>query len=281
MATDPSPAKPVTPRPRLPRTIGALNLAFGGMFFLCGLGCLRVFGPAIDHYRVDTLDAETAQEWYEGLRKSLVSDLHRREGEAADPAERDKLRARREALEAEHPRIADQIDLPAYNAGLRWLTWFGWAVVITAPVLSLLMFASGLGLLQLRVWARKMGIWVAALQIARLVVLTAISVLLVIPRASPMMETFLASDLGRVWIESKMAAQNANRPMPAAQPQVEPKQLAPTLPAFSTFTAIVLGGLGVIYPAVALAVLSHPSARAACVAAEEAEDEDDAGEAAW
>jgi hypothetical protein len=281
MATDPALAKPVTPRPGLPRAIGMLNLAFGGMFFFCGLRCLSVYGPAIDQYRVDTLDAESAQGWYEGLRTSLVADLRRREDEAADPAERGGLRARREALEAERPRIADQIDLPAYNAGVRWMTWYLWADIITAPVLNLLMFASGMGLLQLRVWARRMGIWVAALKIARLVALTVFSVLVVIPRASPMMESFLASDLGRVWVESKMAAQNANRAVPAPQPEVDPKQLAPTLPGFSKFMAVVMLGLGVIYPAISLAILSHPSARAACDAAEEADGEDDEGEAPW
>jgi hypothetical protein len=280
MPTDPPTANSAKPRPGLPKTIGLLNLAFGGMFFFCGLAFLKEWGPALDQYYPEQLDAVTAQQWYTELRKMLVADLMAQEKDAPTAADRAALRAERLALEAKKPRIADQIDLTAYNLGVRWLTWYLWADIVTAPVLNLLVLASGIGLVQLRDWARRMGIWVAVALIVRQFVLTVFLIFFVIPRAEPMVRPFLESDLGKVWLAANKVVKNPNRPTGTHLKTVDPQEFATVFPGVSTFMALAWLGISVIYPSIALAVLNHPSSRAACVAAEEAEAEAE-DESSW
>lgn len=258
-----SKAAAVSPQPGLLRTIGILNFIFGGLLFACGLNCLGWFGPMLATLQLIRLDPEEAQIHFDNFKRTMIATLRDREASATD-AERTRIKKSRVELEALHPRIGDQLDLKKINRGLRWLTWYLWADVVTGPILNLLMLASGLGLMQLKCWARTMGLWVAAAKLVRLAALTIFLVAMVIPRMSKVADELMASDFGRVLITSALAQQGARQGGDVPVAQIDPKDLVPIMTGMSDIAAVLLLGFGAIYPALTLVVLSRPAARAAC-----------------
>ena len=258
-----SKAAAVSPQPGLLRTIGILNFIFGGLLFACGLNCLGWFGPMLATLQLIRLDPEEAQIHFDNFKRTMIATLRDREASATD-AERTRIKKSRVELEALHPRISDQLDLKKINRGLRWLTWYLWADVVTGPILNLLMLASGIGLMQLKCWARTMGLWVAAAKLVRLAALTIFLVAMVIPRMSKVADELMASDFGRVLITSALAQQGARQGGDVPVAQIDPKDLVPIMTGMSDIAAVLLLGFGAIYPALTLVVLSRPAARAAC-----------------
>ncbi|MBV8075277.1 MAG: hypothetical protein JO284_02720 [Planctomycetaceae bacterium] len=258
-----SKAAAVSPQPGLLRTIGILNFIFGGLLFACGLNCLGWFGPMLATLQLIRLDPEEAQIHFDNFKRTMIVTLRDREASATD-AERTRIKKSRVELEALHPRIGDQLDLKKINRGLRWLTWYLWADVVTGPILNLLMLASGIGLMQLKCWARTMGLWVAAAKLVRLAALTIFLVAMVIPRMSKVADELMASDFGRVLITSALAQQGARQGGDVPVAQIDPKDLVPIMTGMSDIAAVLLLGFGAIYPALTLVVLSRPAARAAC-----------------
>ena len=258
-----SKAAAVSPQPGLLRTIGILNFIFGGLLFACGLNCLGWFGPMLATLQLIRLDPEEAQIHFDNFKRTMIVTLRDREASATD-AERTRIKKSRVELEALHPRIGDQLDLKKINRGLRWLTWYLWADVVTGPILNLLMLASGIGLMQLKCWARTMGLWVAAAKLVRLAALTIFLVAMVIPRMSKVADELMASDFGRVLITSALAQQGARQGGDVPVAQIDPKDLVPIMTGMSDIAAVLMLGFGAIYPALTLVVLSRPAARAAC-----------------
>ncbi|MBV8385056.1 MAG: hypothetical protein JOZ63_20895 [Planctomycetaceae bacterium] len=258
-----SKAAAVSPQPGLLRTIGILNFIFGGLLFACGLNCLGWFGPMLATLQLIRLDPEEAQIHFDNFKRTMIATLRDREASATD-AERTRIKKSRVELEALHPRIGDQLDLKKINRGLRWLTWYLWADVVTGPILNLLMLASGIGLMQLKCWARTMGLWVAAAKLVRLAALTIFLVAMVIPRMSKVADELMASDFGRVLITSALAQQGARQGGDVPVAQIDPKDLVPIMTGMSDIAAVLLLGFGAIYPVLTLVVLSRPAARAAC-----------------
>ena len=259
-----SKAAAVSPQPGLLRTIGILNFIFGGLLFACGLNCLGWFGPMLATLQLIRLDPEEAQIHFDNFKRTMITTLRDWEASTTTVAERTRIKKSRVELEALHPRIGDQLDLKKINRGLRWLTWYLWADVVTGPILNLLMLASGLGLMQLKRWARTMGLWVAAAKLVRLAALTIFLVAMVIPRMSKVADELMASDFGRVLITSALAQQGARQGGDVPVAQIDPKDLVPIMTGMSDIAAVLLLGFGAIYPALTLVVLSRPAARAAC-----------------
>jgi hypothetical protein len=259
-----SKAAAVSPQPGLLRTIGILNFIFGGLLFACGLNCLGRFGPMLATLQLIRLDPEEAQIHFDNFKRTMITTLRDREASATTVAERTRIKKSRVELEALHPRIGDQLDLKKINRGLHWLTWYLWADVVTGPILNLLMLASGLGLMQLKRWARTMGLRVAAAKLVRLAALTIFLVAMVIPRMSGVADELMASDFGRVLIISALAQQGARQGGDVPAAQIDPKDLVPLMRGMSDIAAVLMLGFGAIYPALTLVVLSRPAARAAC-----------------
>src|SRR5215207_2211003 len=100
------------------------------------------------------------------MHKEMLAKLDPRGAAATNAAEKARLARERRDLAARYdPGVERRLDLAAINRDLRWMSWYVWADVSTGPVLNLLMLASGFGLTQLKGWARRLAIWVAALKI--------------------------------------------------------------------------------------------------------------------
>lgn len=265
----------IKPRAELVKTIGMLNLVFGGALFLCGLGCLHPIAPILADFEPFTYETEMTQLVYEQYRGQLITILAEQEKNATDAREKERLKQERLTWEANRTKIVDQLDVKAINRDLYWLPYYLWADVVTAPILNLLMLASGLGLVQLKTWARGMGLWVARLKIIRLVVLALFLLVCVVPPTSRILASMLSTDFAKVAIAIKTAKDGSKAGDVPLKAQFTPDELRPVFRFMGNFYAIALLGVGAVYPSIALIILTRPGARLACELASEAEPEDE------
>jgi hypothetical protein len=273
-ATDSPPSRPAGPRPQpgLLRTIGVLDILFGAVFLLGGLAGLKVTAPVVIHGMPLEIDPPVAQAFFDEIRQQRLNDLHARQREAATEAERDRVRREAATLEAMHPRVADEVDLPRVNANLAWLVRYLKIDLLTGPPLNLLMVIAGIGLMWRRNWARRLGAGTAALKIVRLIALAVFLLGFALPRLSTSLDALLDSQMGRQLITHAITQQRAQLGNVAAGggPPPSPKEVVRMFRDSGMVSAIVFVCVASIYPAIALILLCLPGARAACAGGEAA-----------
>ncbi|AGA26153.1 hypothetical protein [Singulisphaera acidiphila] len=268
----------VAPKPGLPKVIGSLNVAFGFMLFLIGLECLNLIGPSFTQNQPFKLERGDAQSFYDQFRQRQIFELQAREESTTDESKKAALRAERLELTANPQKDIDKhLDLKSINHVLLLLNWYFWADFATAPVLNLLMLASGIGLTQLRIWARKMAIWVALLKIVRILALTFFFTIVVVPQARRAIDGVAHTELGKVIIMKANAAQiKASTGPPAVIYTAE--DFALWMATMAYFCAVFGMILCLIYPAISLVILTRPSVKAACCLDEVSGTEEREGE---
>jgi hypothetical protein len=250
----------------LPKTIGLLNIVFGFVLLLCSAGCLRgAVGVMAGNPRLE-LDPDVTREAAREMRRTFVGELRDRESRASDAAERARLRAERERLEARPESVEGNVDFRRVNLGTRRLAGYLWADVVTAPVLNVLMFASGVGLVRLKRWGLRLGIWVAALKILRLAALGVYLAAFALPAINRGMDEFADTDFAEV-TSAKMREEQRDK-QGGAVPGVQPVALAPgeivkLLKRAGYIGAVVYTCFALVYPTIALLVLTRPAAAAA------------------
>ena len=193
----PSPAG-LEPPTTAHKTIGILNILFGTVLLLTGgvlrsqclfavCACPRSGGHAKAGPGNDEGSGGAAEE-----RDREVDGA----GDGGDDGRREgRYQIRREALEAQPTATIPVVD---YSSTMRdpRILGYGLVDVATGLVLNFVMLIAGIGLLRSRSWARKTGIWVAALKLLRLVVVYGYAIAVVGPvyseKMSAMMEQMAA-----------------------------------------------------------------------------------------
>jgi hypothetical protein len=246
----------VIPTPQGPKTIGILNIVFGSILLLC-IPCAGAYMAVLANLG-SIMEAQTQamQSRLKAVQQQALADLARREGEAKTEPEKAQIRSERQAvLSRPAPPAAPKMDF--LTGAMKDPRVIGHYAVDfgSGMILNVLMLAAGIGLVRLREWGRRMGTWVAGLKIARLLALTASVILVVIPTTTRIMRRDFAE------IE-RQVAQGGAAPAPAAANAAE---LARAVGTMSTVYAVGMLVLGSIYPAITLAVLTRPGARAACL----------------
>jgi hypothetical protein len=262
-----------TPSPlvRVVRTIGFLNLFIGFVLFMFGLRFLNLFGPSLAQNRPFQLEPGDVQNLYGQLRRDLIHSLEVQELATKDPARKARYEQRRRALAARpQPEVERRLNLGAINRDLLWLCWYIWVDVVTGPILNLLMLAAGIGLTQMKSWARRLGLWVATLKIVRLVALTVLLMIFVIPHTSRVFHAISRSDLGEMLI----ASLNNTQALRTGLDQPATPLTRENFVTVQNIVALFFMAAGLIYPAIALAVLTRPGVKTACLLADEAETDD-------
>lgn len=269
---------PVTPKPRLPRVIGSLNVVFGFFLFLQGLDLLHAVGPSFSENDPFKLEKADVQNLYDQLRQRQINELVGLEKSTKDETKQASFRKIRLDLEANHEaNISRHLELKSINHVLLLINWYFWVDFATGPVLNLFMLASGVGLTQLRVWARRMALWVAALKIVRTVILTLIFTLFILPQAKRVVDSVAHTELGRVLIATENVRHlRASIGPPLLQITAENYFLSISLLAATVSIGVMIFSL--IYPVITLIVLNRPGAKAACCLEEVAGTEEHEGE---
>jgi len=248
----------VAPNPSLPKTIGVLNLLFGGALLLCGLGCMSRVLPSLAQGEAIHVDPEEAQMAVDEIKQTEVDDLKKSEQAAKSDAEKARLREERFKLESSHTRVKDQIDFDRLNAALAWIPRCFWAEFISGPILNFLMLISGIGLLRLKRWGRVLGVWVSLLKVIRLVGLAVFLTVYVIPPVMGSIGDFMKTDAGKATL-SKFKRVQGNQPAPAS-----PEEIMDAINVVGPIAVITFTCLGVIYPLITLIVLTRRPAKLAC-----------------
>lgn len=263
--TPESHSEPVTPCPGFLRTIGVLNLAFGGVLLLFGAGCLYTVGPFLLDNTPLQIDPALTQVVINDMRREMVETLALREQSARTAAEKQKLAEARNDLQTVRTDLSGRIDFGRVNANLPWLSRYLWLNLLSGPVLNLLTVVSGVGLIFLSKWGRTLAVWVAVLKIGRLIVLCGLMSFVVVPRLSDVAEQFAGTDFGKAFLRRALDQQDPSTTVigtPAVR--FQPDEMVRILAALGYGFAVMGLALGAIYPTVALIVLTRPAARAAC-----------------
>ena len=261
---DPNPAPPTNAQPGLVKTAGWLSLVLGGVLFLCGGGALNATVGFLRENTPLRIDPTQTQEVVEEVRRQMLFDLRNAEA-GATAADKERLRKTRADLEAKPNALAKTLDFDAVNGDLVWVSRYLWADLATGPLLNLGLIASGVGLVRVREWGRKLGVWVAALKIIRLAVLSGLLAAAVVPAVGRVMTRFAKDELMAAILRGAMDSSVKAGPggaLPAVK--LDPSEIvAVSVSAGYGYAAMSLG-LGSVVPAVVLILLTRDGARAAC-----------------
>ena len=260
MASEPSsgaypPGQPPTSAHKM---IGTLNVLFAGLMLLCG-ACSGVsalmqvaMAPMTEGYQKTMQETINAQAQKEQDKK--IDALKEQEAAATTDEEKAELAAKRQALEDRPPPEIPMADMMAAYRDPRLI---GYVIgdIASGLLLNIFLFISGIGLLAARAWARKMGLWVAALKIVRLVVVYGFAIAVVVPVFSEKMGEMM----------EKMTTQMQQQ-QPAGAPPMP--QIGQTLAAVYGIAmsagAVLMILFGTVYPIIMLWVLTRPKVKAAC-----------------
>ncbi len=251
------------PQPGVLKTIGILNIIFGGALLLCGLACLNITVAPVVRGVPLRIEPKETQAVFDELRNEQIKSLREQEKAAQTDAERERLKKELLEVEAKHPRVEDEIDFAKINAELAWLGTYIRLDVLSGPVLNLMLVVSGIGLVLRQNWARLLALATAALKLVRLVALTALLLGSVIPRVGAALDSLLVTDMGRQVITQAIQRQQAQQGVPPGGPQPSPEEIARGLRGFGTGFAIFVACFGAVYPVIVLILLTRPGARAA------------------
>ena len=255
----------VVPEPGLLKTLGVLNLVFGGLLLLCGLAYLNATAPIVVSQAPLQIEPEMTQAFFDEMRQQRMDDLHARAQSASSDAERTRFSRHRDALASRRTKVEAEIDFPRFNANLVWLARYFRYDALSGPALNALMVVAGVGLMLKKNWARVLGVATAALKLARLATLGAILIVTVVPHLGENLDAILATEMGHEFVAQVMDQQQQNRGGGPVGPPPSPTEIVRLFRSFSTVSAIAFLCLGSIYPLICLILLSRPGARAACV----------------
>ena len=233
-----------------PKVIGTLNIVFASILMLCGacyaaqMAAQTMMAPMME------AQMEQMEETLKAQREQQVQELEAQAETAETEEDAAAIRAEITTLQATPipvmPNMAGMygIDDPrvlAYYAG----------DIITGLVLNLLMLFSGIGLLGLKEWGRKLAIWVAALKVVRLMILCVVVALVVAP--------VFAKAMGDMMDEMMQAV-----PAGGGAPPPGAETIAVMYGTMMTAGAVALLIFGSIYPILQMWLLNGAAVKAAC-----------------
>ena len=237
----------------IPKTIGILNIVFGSLLLLCVI-CLALslamqfaMGPMF------AAQQQQAQQMFAAERQRQLAELQALEQGAANEKEKAGFEAKKKALQAQP--IPKMPDMAKFTQDASFQV-YGITDVVSGLILNILMVVSGAGLVSLKEWGRRLGLWVAAIKIVRLIALNVFFILVVVPN---MTEAFVS--MFQDMVEEMARVAPAGGPVPGA---AEIKQMAAVMGIMYSCIAVGMIILGVIYPVIVLILLSRPHVKAAC-----------------
>jgi hypothetical protein len=249
------PRTPVEPPTTAPRVIGTLNLVFSGLLLMCG-ACTGInflvqaaMAPMVDGMQENAQEMMSAQA--KKAREEKLAELKEQAQAATTEEERAEIETQIEEQELEEPVKMPKMDMLAVYRDPQIIGYM-WTDLISMVVLNVLLFASGLGLLAAKAWARKLAIWTAALKIVRLIAVYGFFIAVVVPIYARLM--------------GKMMEDMANMPRRPGAPAMPPMgQTVGTIYGVAMSVGAVLMILaGIVYPIIVLWVLTRPKVKAAC-----------------
>ncbi len=240
----------VLPNNSLPKTTGILNIVFASfilLFEIVSIGSL-VAAPMMVEFAESQV--QEAQAKKAAARNRQIDTLRQQEEEAETAEQKESIREERLAIEAKP--LPESPDMKAFAKQMNtpMIQGFQGISLVTGIVLNVLMLISGVGLLRLREWARRLALWVGGFKIARQVLQALINITVIMP---------ISMKAQREMMAQMQAGAGANAQFMESMAKVGA--------AAGSAMVVLLVVLGVIWPIIMIVLLTRPGSRAACQAA--------------
>ncbi len=246
----------VVPNPQVPRTFGILNIVFGILLLLFAAYsiAMQVIGPKFQNAVMAQMKEQQASKKAE--RDAKIGELKKKEEAAKTKEDKESITDEREALERHvEPDVAAIMGDAMGMAQDPRIVRYTYVEGIAGVLLNLLMVISGVALLRMADWGRRLALGVACLKILRWVSIMVFTLVVIVPMTGQTTQ--------KMFSEINKQAK-ANSPGGASPiPMTLLSQFAAILTAV---TAVASALIASIYPALSLWFLTRPATRAACLA---------------
>jgi len=245
----------VVPNPQLPRSFGLMNIVFGFLLLLFGAGMavLSIYGPAFVRGFTERVQADMAAK--KAQHDARIADLEKKVKEAKTEDEKRSLEGDLQMLQtSRQPNLALATDAMKVNEDPR-IKAYTYSELASGILLNVLMIISGVGLLFLAEWARRMAIVVAWLKILRWTAMLFLTIFIILPITMEKMQPLYKS----IQVQAAGKSGGGGNSLVVGFMQMSAVMSAVTM------VAEVL--IACIYPVFVIWFMTRPPARAACLAA--------------
>jgi hypothetical protein len=192
-------------------------------------------------------------------REAKITELKAKEEAAKTQEEKDSLKDEREAVESNF-----EPDLSGMNEIMNWnvftdirLAIYSFSEVIAGMILNVLMAISGVGLLRLAEWGRRLAINVSWLKIVRWAAMIVVTLVLILPITVQKAQKMTDSIQAQIQAQAKASG----RPAPA----MPFMNMGMFMSIAGAVAMVFIALISSIYPALSIWYLTRPPARAACL----------------
>jgi hypothetical protein len=242
----------IHPNTRAPKIVGLLNVNFACLLLLFGLAYSAVYVTAPMMMRWLTFVAERLDQDVAARKKADLERLTEDEAKATTDQEKETIRAKMAEVEDRPKPMLPVMDMAKLGSEPRLHVWTG-IELFSGIALNVALLVSGVGLLTLKPWARKLAIGTAAVKIVRLTILYGYAILVIIPPMSKM----VGEMVGPMMTQNQAA-------MGRTGPMVPVDMLVKMYTITYSIMAVMMIVFGSVYPALVLWFLTRPNVKAAC-----------------
>jgi hypothetical protein len=237
----------VVPNVSAAKMVGTLNIVFAAVLLLFGICCGLQFAAQTTLVAIfGEQQREQIHAEMKAQRDRVIQELKDQEKAATTQQEKTQLQAQRNRLEAQPvPKMPDFAKV--YGTDDPRIAGGSLVDIGTGILLNILMLIAGIGLVAVKEWGRKMGIWIAVLKILRLLTVYPYWILIGVPIVTARI---------RELIEETAAGQGG--------PPQHIDQAIAVMGTVMTVGCLAMLVLGLIYPVAVLIALTRPSVKAAC-----------------
>jgi flagellar biosynthesis/type III secretory pathway M-ring protein FliF/YscJ len=254
--TDQVEGKWVVPNPQVPRTFGILNIIFGIMLLLVGLYSIVMLaiGPKLQSTIINQMKEQDAVK--KADKDAKLAALKKKEETAKTKEEKEAIDDEREAVEKSSEPMVSAIMSEAMSVSTDPRIVAYTAVEATAGmILNVALVISGIGLLRMSEWGRRLALGVAWLKILRWVAIVLFTLVVIVPITTEMTQKVM----NEVEKQAKAKSGGGGMPFPIAS-------MGQFAAIAAAVTSVMSALFASIYPALSLWFLTRPSARAALMA---------------
>jgi hypothetical protein len=245
----------VVPNPQVPRTFGILNIIFGILLLLFGAYqvVMLFVGPKIQSAMIAGMKEQQASK--QAVREARIAALKKKEEAAKTKEEKDPITEEREELEKNPEPDVSAIMGEAVNISSdKRIVKYTAVEATSGIILNVMMLISGIGLLRMAEWGRRLALGVAWLKILRWAAIVTYTLIVIVPISTAMTQKMLQQ------IEKQAKAKSGGgTPFPMAI-------LAQATAVATAVMSVVTALFASIYPVLSLWFLTRPPTRAAILA---------------
>ena len=245
-------ARWVVPNPQICRSFGLMNIIFGSLLLLFAVGSAVawVVMPTFQKQMMAGIEKQQAERKAE--REAKLAELKSKEAAAKTKEEKDALKDERDAIEKRvEPDLSAMSDITGFNiySDKRILVYYI-AEISAAIILNVVLIISGVGLLRLADWGRRMAIGVEWLKILRWLAMTIVTFVLILPITLELTQKAFEK------MDQQIRAQSGGRAGP-----IPLSSLAPMSVVFGGAVTVFSAVVSSVYPALSIWFLTRPAAR--------------------